>query len=200
MLNETIRNLNERGFITAHLKNAEEARNYLEKHIKTNESCGFGGSVTVRSTGIYDFLKERGNRVIWHWYDKSEDGTDIRRSAINCDCYITSVNAIVKNGDLVSIDGAGNRIAGMIYGGKRAFILASVDKICESYDKAINRIQTIACPNNARRLELKTPCSVTNNCSDCSEKIRMCRITTIYSYPANGRETHVVLVNDNIGY
>jgi hypothetical protein len=103
--------------------------------------------------------------------------------------YITGTNAITADGKLVNIDGSGNRIAAMSYGPKFVFIISGVSKITLNEADAFKRIRTIAAPQNAIRLNRKTPCVKTLKCMDCDSPERICRKSMILTKPEPGRIT-----------
>ena len=194
---EVLGNLRKRGFDARWFETKEEAAKDILEGIGENETVGIGGSMTVDQTGVYDLLTARGNTVHWHW--KPHEG-DVRRRALNSDVYLCSANALTADGDLVSIDGGGNRTSAMVYGPKRTFVVLGVNKLTPDIPSAIERIKTVACPKNARRIGLNTPCAKTDRCHDCAANLRMCRVTTIYSYPLVDREVRVYLIGEELGF
>ena len=194
---EVLRNLNKRGFVARWFDTKEEAAKDILAAIGEEESVGIGGSMSVDQTGVYDLLVSRGNTVHWHW--KPHEG-DVRRRALTADVYLCSANALTRDGDLVSIDGGGNRTSAMVYGPKRTFVILGTNKLTEDIPSAIERIKNVACPKNARRIGLNTPCAKTDRCHDCAANLRMCRVTTIYSYPLVDREVRVYLVGEELGF
>ncbi|MBR4941023.1 MAG: lactate utilization protein [Clostridia bacterium] len=196
-LEEVLKNLNARGFVAKIFDTKEEAAADMLANIGAEETVGIGGSMSVDQTGIYDLLTARGNTVHWHW--KPHEG-DVRRRALLADVYLCSANALTVDGDLVSIDGGGNRTSAMVYGPKRTFVVCGRNKLTADIPAAIERIKNVACPQNARRIGLPVPCAKTNHCHDCAADIRMCRVTTIYSYPLRDREVRVYLVREDLGF
>lgn len=164
------------------------------------QSVGFGASMTIQSLGVYDALKERGNKVFWHWFlPEGKTAPEIFQLAAQADVYLSSSNAVTEDGTLVNIDGTGNRVAAMICGPKRVIIVVGRNKIVPDYDNAIRRIHAVACPQNARRLQRKTPCAV-GSCIDCDSPQRMCHITTHMTHAPNAHPVSVYLVDADMGY
>ena len=194
-----LENLGRRGFRARWFPDRAACAAALLAEIGTDEVVGIGGSKTIDELGVYDALVERGNTVWWHWKARPEDG-DVRPKALLSDVFLCSANALMESGEPVSIDGGGNRVAAMFYGPKRCFIVCGVNKLAPDYDAAIERIKTVACPKNAVRLNMKTPCAKTGRCHECAAELRMCRVTVRYSYPMVGRETHVWLVGEERGF
>lgn len=176
----------------------QQAAAALLELIGAGESVGFGGSVTLEDMGLYDALRDRGNSVCWHW--RSDDPARAREQAGQADWYLSSSNAVTENGEFVNIDGTGNRVANIAYGSSKLALVVGRNKLCGSYEEAMERIKTVACPKNATRLSLKTPCAITGKCNDCRSPQRMCNFTCILQRPTGGREVHVLLVDADLGY
>lgn len=197
-MKELAKVLKKNGYFVEVFENSEEVKNKILEEIKEDESIGFGGSTTINDLGIYEMLEQRGNQVYWHW--KAEDKKDALSKSVNTDVYISSTNAITLDGKLVNRDGTGNRVASMIYGHKRVYIVIGKNKIVKDYDEAKARIDTIAAPKNAERLNLNTPCRFTGKCSDCDSPDRMCKVETILHKKPNGTNIYLYLVNEELGF
>ena len=191
-----------RGFNSVILNSIGEIHDYILKAIPNNATVGFGGSVTLRETGIDRLLRERGNTVLDHW-DKSlapEQALDIRKRQLTSDYFLTSLNAITMEGELVNIDGAGNRVAAMIFGPKHVIALAGYNKIVRNLDEALWRTKNIASPRNSKRLNLETPCAKKGYCMDCKHPVSICRITTIIDYKPILTEFTIILTPLELGF
>ena len=136
--------------------------------------------------------------MIWHW--KWEDKDAARREAQTSDVYLTSVNGLAETGELVNIDGAGNRVAATLFGHRKVFFVIGRNKLAPTYDEAVRRARNIASPQNARRLGKKTPCAVKGDrCYDCRSPERICRgLVTLWG-PMMGMEAEVLLVDEDLG-
>ncbi len=178
-------------------ENIYSLNDYLLNDIKDFESISIGGSITIEEIDIYNKLLDKGNNVIWHWRDNDKD-TLI--SAMNTDIYLTSSNAITEDGKIVNMDGTGNRVSSMIFGHKRVYIIVGKNKLVENYEMARERIKNIAGPLNAKRLNRKTPCTITGKCSDCSSEERICKVETIIHKNPGGTEIIVCYVDKELGY
>ena len=166
-------NLEARGFRVSVFATAAEAADYLDSAID-NTSVGFGGSVTLEQMGLYERL-ERHDRVNWHWRP-TVDGADARQAAMTAEHYITSVNGLAETGELINIDGTGNRVASTLYGHKKVWFVVGRNKLAPTYEEALWRARNIAAPKNAQRLKRKTPCAVkADHCYDCKSPERICR-------------------------
>ncbi len=201
-IKKTLEALDNKGFKAVFAKDAPEALSYVLSQISKQESVGVGGSVTLAETGITEALIERGNTV----YSGSlaqkngQDAYAARKAGMSADVYISSTNAVTLEGDLINIDGIGNRAAAMFYGPDKVIIVAGRNKITTNPNTAIARIKKEACPKNAVRLGLDTPCAKTGKCEDCGSPQRMCNVVVRIQYPPRGKEIHVVMIDADFGY
>lgn len=164
-------------------------------------SVGFGGSITVQDMQLYELLKQRGNGVYWHWKTVPELRSAVFKAAREADVYVASANAVLEDGRIVNIDGNGNRVTCLINGPETVIYIIGKNKLAKDLDDGIARIKREACPQNAKRLGLATPCAANGKCKDCSAAQRMCNVTTIIERPTGmQKEVHVLLVNEELGY
>ena len=191
-------NLEARGFRVSVFATAAEAADYLDSAID-NTSVGFGGSVTLEQMGLYERL-ERHDRVNWHWRP-TVDGADARQAAMTAEHYSTSVNGLAETGELINIDGTGNRVASTLYGHKKVWFVVGRNKLAPTYEEALWRARNIAAPKNAQRLKRKTPCAVkADHCYDCKSPERICRGLVVLWEAIGSMEMEVVLVDEALGY
>ena len=192
---ETVKkNLEARGFSVSTFSTAAEAAAYLDSAID-GTTVGIGGSMTVQQMGLHEKLAAH-NEVHWHWID----GPEARAKAAHADVYITSANGLTENGEVINIDGAGNRVASTLYGHKRVYFIIGRNKLAPTYDEALWRARNIAAPKNAQRLGKKTPCAVKGDrCYDCKSPDRICRGLVVLWGPSMGVETEIVLVDEDLG-
>ena len=191
-------NLEARGFRVSVFATAAEAADYLDSAID-NTSVGFGGSVTLEQMGLYERL-ERHDRVNWHWRP-TVDGADARQAVMTAEHYITSVNGLAETGELINIDGTGNRVASTLYGHKKVWFVVGRNKLAPTYEEALWRARNIAAPKNAQRLKRKTPCAVkADHCYDCKSPERICRGLVVLWEAIGSMEMEVVLVDEALGY
>jgi hypothetical protein len=194
--------LNRKGFNAVYAADAKEALDTVMSLIGENESVGVGGSATLIETGILDALVESGKKVYSGELAnrRGENNMEARKNGMTADVYISSTNALTLEGDLINIDGTGNRVAGMIYGPRKVIIVAGRNKLTKNPHTAVARIKKEACPPNARRLGLNTPCGTQGVCTDCDSPQRMCHVTVRIQLPPNGKEYHVILIDGDFGY
>ena len=189
------KNLESRGFSVKTFATAGEAAAYLDSAID-GASVGFGGSMTLKDMGLYERLESH-NEVCWHWVNGPED----RMKAMNTQVYVTSANGLAETGEIINIDGSGNRVASTLYGHKKVYFAIGRNKLAPTYEEALWRARNIAGPKNAQRKQMKTPCAAKGDrCYDCKSPERICRGMVTLWGPMLGMETEVVLVNEALGY
>lgn len=196
-LEKTGKNLENRGFRVHRFASGAEAAEFLVQTLH-GTSIGIGGSVTIDTLGVYDRLCGS-NEVFWHWKNHAPE---TRERAGKAETYLCSANGVSENGEIVNIDGFGNRVAGTIYGPQRVFLVVGRNKIAPDLTGAIDRARNIAAPLNARRLSRHTPCAVGEpRCHDCRSPEKICGVMTVFFMPPTSiKEFHVILVDENLGY
>ena len=192
--------LEKKGFRVRIFETAAQACDALLDLIPDGASVGFGGSMTIETLGVYDVLAQRGNPVYWHWKNPPQARAQVTKDAFCADYYLMSANAIGADATLWNIDGNGNRLATMVGGRGKLIVVAGVNKCVPKGEDPVARIKREACPKNAVRLGLNTPCAKTGQCSDCNSPDRMCKLTLALAYPPSGRDMEVWLVGEALGY
>lgn len=182
-------------------QNAEEAITLVNGMIKDGEQVCDGGTMTLQETGILSSLQQRNIKFHTHAdTTMSREESDAEaRLAFYADTFITSSNAITLQGELVNIDGHGNRVSAMIFGPKQVLVVVGYNKIVSDEAEAIHRIQTIAAPANCVRLGKQTPCRMVGECKNCHSKDRICSSYVKINYDKEDR-IRVILVKENLGY
>ena len=190
------KNLEDRGYAVEVFASGAEAAAYLDGAVD-GKSVGFGGSATLDALGLYERLGTH-NQVVWHW--RREDKDAARREAMVSDVYLTSVNGLAETGELVNIDGAGNRAAATLFGHEKVYFVIGQNKLAPAYDGAVWRARNVAAPQRARQLGKKTPCAVKcDRCYDCKSPERVCRgLVTLWG-PMMGMAAEVLLVDEDLG-
>ena len=186
--------LKNRGFSVQVFATGAEAAAYLDGAID-GVTVGIGGSMTVQELGLHDKLAAH-NEVHWHWIG----GPGERDMAISTDVYLTSANGLAETGELINIDGTGNRVATTLYGHKKVYFIIGRNKLAPTYDEALWRARNIAAPKNAQRLAFKTPCAIKGDrCYDCKSPERICNALVVHWGPMMGMQMEVVLVDEDLG-
>lgn len=189
------KNLRDRGYTVKIFSEGAEAAAYLNGAID-GVSVGIGGSVTVKDIGIYELL-ETHNEVYWHW---TQEPDAARAGAMKTDVYLSSVNALAESGEMVNIDGIGNRVASTLFGHKKIYLLVGRNKLTATYESAVWRARNVAAPLRARQMKRKTPCAVGDGiCRDCRSPERVCRGMVVLWGPMLGMEAEVILIDEDLG-
>jgi hypothetical protein len=196
--------LKKRGFKAFYVENQVQAKEMTLKEIPPGAVVGVGGSGTIRGLKVIEELRAKGHKVLDHWeipYSNVEESFQIRRAQQTSDVFLTSSNAITLEGQLVNIDGSGNRVNAMTFGPRKAIVVAGVNKIVPDLESAIRRIKEIAVPMNCRRLNFSPPCVAAGKCVDCRIPQRACRITSIIEWkPPFFSDYLVILIGENLGF
>lgn len=178
-----------------------EAADYLNASLD-NRTIGFGDSATLSAMNLYQLLAFH-NTV----FDpaRAPDNDRFLETAQKClttEVFITSVNALVETGEMVNIDGTGNRVAGSLFGHKKVYFVISANKIEPTLERAVWRARNIVAPQNARRYHLRTPCAIRGDrCYNCSSPDRICNAMVIYYKKMNDiDDVEVVLIEEALGY
>lgn len=187
-------NLTRRGFVTHYFETSAQANEYLVGQM-AGKTVGMGGAMTVREMGLGEALQEAGATLLCHWTGATH------AQAAAAPVYITSMNGVAETGELINIDGTGNRVASTIFGHEVLYIIFGVNKIEPDFEKALWRARNIASPKNAQRLGRKTPCAARGDkCYDCDSPERICRALAVLWAPPKGFErVEVIIVNESLG-
>lgn len=198
----TLASLTRRGFIVNTFDTVNAAKAYLLEALRPCARVGIGGSVTVRDMGLSEALHAQGNTIHWHWEGEASSHAEAQRLALSADAYVCSINALVHDGRIVQIDGTGNRLAALCFGPPKVFLVAGRNKLVSSGGllAGIARIKREACPKNARRLNLDTPCARAGTCDEDRCGHTLCRLSLVLESPPKGRQIEVVLIDEDLGY
>lgn len=198
-LEKTAAALRKRGYEAACFETGEEAAAYLDSKIN-GFTVGFGDSETMIALELYERLSSH-NEVYDPKHPREGKGFyDTARICLTTEIFLTSVNGIAETGEMVNIDGTGNRVAGSLYGHRKVYFVVSRNKIAPTLEEAAYRARNVAAPKNAARHQYKTPCAVHGDrCYDCSSPNRICNAQVIYWRKMNHMDMEVVLINEDLG-
>ena len=197
-----IKNLEKRGMKGYYAEDGEEALKMILDMIPEGSSVGRGGSETLNQLGVFDELN-KGNYTTYEPFKEPdpEKGKAIRRAIFSADFMLTSANAITLEGEIVNIDGTGNRVAPIIWGPDKVIYVIGANKIAADVHAAYTRIKCDACPPNCIRLGKNTPCAITGKCGNClSPGNTVCCHLVTTRYSSIPDRMHVILVNENLGF
>lgn len=196
-------NLKQRHYEAFFCPTAQEAVEKITSMIPEGSSVTWGGSMTIRDMGLTKALHNKEGLDIWDrdLAPSREEAQEIYRRAFYADYYLSSVNAMSEDGEIVNIDGNGNRVAAITFGPKHVILVVGINKVTQNLDAAISRARSLAAPVNMMRFaDLNTPCKNDGMCHDCKSPDSICNYIQIMrnSHPV-GRHI-VVIVGEELGY
>ena len=201
MLEKTAPALKRRHFKSAVFNTAQEAAAFILSDMPEGASVAFGGSTTCQQMGLAQLLRENGHDVLWHWEAAPAERPALLHRAMNAQVYNCSATALTQDGLLVQIDGNGIGVAAMCFGPSTVYVLVGRNKLVSGgYAQAVKRIKEIACPLNARRQGLKTPCAENGSCNPAQCMSPMCHIVASFELAPGGKTTKVLLIDEDLGY
>lgn len=179
----------------------EAVKLIMEKFLTNGKSVSFGGSMSLKESGLMDALQKSECIV----YDRAaaktpEEMRQMKANMINSDYFLMSTNAITLDGELVNIDGYANRVSFLCYGPESVIILAGMNKVVSSVEDGVRRVRDIASPPNTVRLGKNTPCAKTGRCGDCFSDDCICSQFVITRRSGIKNRIKVVLVAEELGY
>lgn len=193
--------LQSRGFAAYYCASREEALQKALELIPAGSVVSWGGCHSAEEIGLLEAVRQGQYQVLDRNTAKTpEERVAIMKQALTCDVFLTGTNAITEDGELVNVDGNGNRVAAMTYGPDSVIVIAGMNKLTKTVMDAANRARTVAAPINAQRFDLQTPCKVDGMCHDCNVPDSICTyvVRTRRCKPA-GR-IKVILVGEELGY
>lgn len=214
VLEKVSRALNKNNINALLFQNKLAAVDYLKSVLKAGETVTCGGSVTLAESGVYSLISNGDYNFLDRTKlsgDKAET-TAFYKNTLSADSYFCSANAVTENGEIVNVDGMGNRITASAFGPERVFMIVGKNKIVKDLEEAFLRIKKVASPRNAVRLSLPTPCAKIGKCvsllkSDkpgitdgCDSPYRICRDYLILGKQNDKKRITVLLINEELGY
>ena len=196
-----VKNLQRRGFDAYYCADKEAALAKALELIPETDVVAWGGSVTLAEVGLLDAVKKRNPVIDRDTAKNAEEKTELMRKALLCDTFIMSSNAITSDGQLINIDGNGNRVAALIFGPKQVVVIAGMNKIAGSFEAAMDRARNIAAHINAQRFAgLATPCAKTGLCADCQSPDSICAQFVVTRRCRTKGRIKVILVGESLGF
>ncbi len=194
--------LKKNGFDALYVESAEEAAEKLGAFLKKGATVGFGGSMTIKALGIQDKAREAGCELLDHNAPglSPEAKLAVLRKQLSCDLFISSVNALTLDGQIVNVDGNGNRVAALSFGPVKTVVVVGVNKLARDMDEAFAHVELYAAPMNNKRLDKPNPCVKTGECMDCDGDTRICRIYQVLRKKPSLSDFTVIIVGQPLGY
>ena len=197
----TINALKKNNFEALFVSDSKAAFDEVMSRIPDGASVGIGGSVTLDQLGLLDALGNRNIQLIWPIQQAKtmEERFELIRKSFSADIFLSSTNAVTEDGKLFNVDATGNRVGAMFIGPKKVIIVSGVNKIVKNIEAAEKKVMEWTAPQNAKRLNRKTPCTETGVCSDCNSPDRICNIYVTLAKRPSRTEVVVILVGENLG-
>jgi Uncharacterised ACR, YkgG family COG1556. len=198
---QLVKALKARHFDAYYCSTKQAAALQIMSLIPKTDVVAWGGSATMNALGVIQNVKLEG----WKCIDRdsaqnAEERLTLMRQSLLCDTYLCGTNAVTEDGELINVDGNGNRTAAMTFGPKSVIIACGMNKVVKDLDAAVSRARNYAAPVNAQRFEIQTPCKQTGACADCKSPDSICTyiVRTRLCKPA-GR-IKIVLIGENLGF
>lgn len=200
--NILVKNLKSRHFDAYYCANKEAALRKALELIPEGASVGWGGTVSAQQIGLIDAVRsERYHAIDRDRCTTAEEREQAMRDALFADVFLTSANGLSLDGQMVNIDGTGNRVAATIYGPKTVLVIAGMNKVEDTLEDAIRRARTVASPMNCQRFAGKqTPCAVTGVCGDCKSEDCLCNQIVITRHCRPLGRIKFILVGEDLGF
>lgn len=196
-----IKNLNKRNMEAVYCADKEQAAQQIIDWIEPQAIVSWGGSATLKEIGLMEQIYAGDYKLLDRDKAKSpEEKIQIQREAFSANYYLMGTNAITIDGQLINIDGNGNRVAALINGPDHVLIAVGMNKIVLDVTSGMERIRNMATPPNVLRLGKKTPCSVTGACQDCLSPDCICNQIVITRRSMHAGRIKIVLIGEELGY
>ena len=190
-----VKNLQSRHFDAYYCETKEQALEKALELIPDGATVSWGGSVTNQQIGLIDAVKSGNYQPI----DRLS-GEEAMRKSVAAEVFLTSANALSMDGQMVNIDGLGNRVAAIIFGPKSVIVVAGMNKVEDTLEAAVTRARTVAAPMNKQRFPIKTPCDVTGTCTDCKAEDCICNHIVVTRHCRPAGRIKFILVGEPLGF
>ena len=196
-----VKNLQSRHFDAYYCATREEALKKALELIPEGSSVGWGGAHSCEEIGLMSALHAGNYRPMDRSLAKTpEEREQMMRDMLFCDVFLTGANGMSLDGQMVNIDGTGNRVAAIIYGPGSVIVVAGMNKVEDSLEDAITRARTVAAPMNNQRFNNDNPCSVTGTCGNCKNLTCICNQIVITRHCRPAGRIKFILVGEDLGF
>lgn len=198
-LEQVRQNFEKKGYSAKAFTTGVEATEYLSSVIQ-GTSVVFGGTQTAEDLGLYKKLGQN-NTIIKNAERRARlQDKEFQKEVMSSPVFIASANGVSEEGDIVNIDGFGNRTSGILHGHEHVYLVIGRNKIVPTLEDAVFRARNVAAPKNAQKKQLKTPCAVSGDrCYDCNSPQRICRGMMILLRPVRSCKIEIILVDEDLG-
>lgn len=195
-----VKNLRSRHFDAYYCPDKASALEKALELIPKGASVGWGGAMTCQQIGLMDAV----NAGDYIALDRSkctspEEITALYKKCLTADVFLTGANALSIDGEMVNIDGTGNRMAAIVFGPESVIVVAGMNKVMDTLEDAVTRARTVAAPMNKQRFPNMTPCEVTGTCADCKSEGCICNQILITRHCRPAGRIKFILVGEELG-
>ena len=194
-----VKNLKSRHFDAWYCPTKEDALAKALELIPEGATVGWGGVMSAHEIGLIQALNEGNYNAIDRDRLPAEQRADAIAKTMTADVFLTGANGLSLDGEMVNIDGLGNRVAAIIYGPKSVLVIAGMNKVCDTLDDAITRARTVAAPLNQQRFTHSNPCGITGICADCKSETCICNHIVITRHCRPVGRIKFILVGEDLG-
>lgn len=196
-----IKNLKSRHFDAYYCATKPEALAKALELIPEGSTVGWGGVMSAHEIGLVDALNSGNyNAIDRDRCATPEERDQAMRDSHFADFFLTSANGLSLTGEMVNIDGFGNRVAAIICGPKNVLVIAGMNKVCDTLEDAVRRARTVAAPMNQQRFNSPNPCGVTGTCADCKTETCICNHIVITRHCRPVGRIKFILVGEELGF
>ena len=193
-------NLKKRHFEAYYCENKAQALEKAMELIPDGVTIGWGGAMSAQQIGLFDAMRNRNVTLLDR--DKAADAQErgaLMKRSLMADVFLTGANALSLDGQMVNIDGNGNRVAAIVYGPDSVIVIAGMNKVMDSLEQAVDRARTVAAPANAQRFNIATPCKAAGSCHNCTSPDCICNQLLITRHCRPAGRIKFILVGEDLG-
>lgn len=203
-VNRTLASLKKNNIDAVYYENNQLAKEEILSSIEVSQTIAFGGSVTVRDIGLLDELRKGGYTLFDRYLPNisKEEKWEVQRQGLLADVFITGSNAITTKGEIINIDHSGNRVAAMLFGPNKVYILVGINKIVEDLEDGLRRVRKVAAPLNAKKgeKEYNPPCITLGECINCDSDERICNSLVVIKRQYHANRISVMIIGEELGF
>ena len=196
-----VKNLKSRHFDAYYCTDKAAALEKALELIPKGSTVGWGGCMSAEEIGLIDAVRSGEYTAIDRATGKTpEEVVALMKKCLTADVFLTGANALTMDGQMVNIDGAGNRVAAIVYGPESVIVIAGMNKVCDTMEAAMARARNVAAPVNNQRFDNENPCKFTGTCANCKSVTCICNqiLVTRHCRPVN--RIKFILVGENLGF
>lgn len=200
-MNIISRNFEKRNIEFEYFKDRDSLIKSLISEVRGYNSIGIGNSQTLKKLSVSELMISLNKDV----FDKTlaETAKEIKeqkKKALTSDCYISSCNALTRDGKIINVDHSGNRVAAITYGPERVLLIVGSNKLTNNESEGVNRALKVATPKNAKRAKINSPCSNGGSCAKCTQDVRVCNYVSIIRGQHEKGRMKIMMLEEEMGF